>query len=111
MNFEVVGFYKSDFEFSMAAAAALKVSVDYSIVMPYFIPLYDPVDEDGILTRSIHIAEINSGYIAISEPVEEIDDDTYARYMNIVDEIAERHGLSGVYTSPLWPVGFVFPYS
>jgi len=109
LSFEVVGFYESGVDFSMDAGALQDVNVDYSIIMPYFIPMYKPVGEDAVFQHGFHVAELTSGYIAISEPVPDINDDTHAKYMGIVEEIAKRHNLSGVYLSPLWPVGFVFP--
>ena len=51
---------------------------------------------------------MTSGYIAIAEPITEVNDDIYDYYMAIVDELAERNGLSGAYKSPLWSVGFVW---
>ena len=108
LNFEVVGFYESGVDFSMDAGALQDVDIDYSIVMPYFIPTYEPVGEDTLFLHRVHIAELTSGYIAITEPISEISDATHQKYMAKVEEIAGRHSLSGTYICPLWPVGFVF---
>jgi hypothetical protein len=108
MDFQVVGFYEQGLRFSMAAGAREDVNLDYNIIMPYFIPMYEPVGEDAIFQHGFHIAELTSGYIAITENIAEINDDTHARYMAIVEQMAEKHGLAGLYLSPLWPVGFVW---
>lgn len=106
MSFEVVGFFKPNLSFSMGAGALENVCVDYNIVMPYFIPAYAP--SEGDITLYIHIAELISGYMPIAEPIEEINDSTHSIYMDKIEEIATRHNLSGIYMSPIWPVGFVF---
>lgn len=111
MNFEVVGFYREGLGFSMAAGANEKVDIDHSIILPYFLPAYEADGEDETFQHRVHIAELTSGYIAISEPIEEIKENTYKDYISTVEEIAKRHDLSGVYLSPVLPVGFLFPKS
>lgn len=108
LDFKVVGFYEQDINFSMDAGALKEVNVDYSIIMPYFVPMYEPEGEDAVFQYKYHVAELISGYIAIAESISEINDDTHAKYITFVEEIAKRYGLSGMYISPLWPVGFVF---
>lgn len=108
MNFQVVGFYESGVSFSMEVGALHDVNFDYTIVMPHFIPDYQPVGEASIFQHAFHIGELTSGYISIPEPIEEINDDTYNRTVEIIEEMAERNGLSGLYKIPYLPVGFVW---
>jgi hypothetical protein len=108
MDFQVVGFYKSGTSFSMDVGALHDVDLDHTIVMPHFIPEYEPVGEAAAFQHAFLIAELMSGYIHISEPVEKINDDTYNNYASIMEEMAKRNGLSGLYKIPYWPVGFVW---
>lgn len=108
MDFQVVGFYKSGVGFSMEVGALDHVNFDNTIVMPYFIPDYEPVGEAAVFQHAFHIAELTSGYIRIPESVEKINDDTYDDTVAIMEEMAERNNLSGLYKIPYWPVGFVW---
>lgn len=108
MNFQVVGFYKPGTNFSMDVGALHDMDLDHTIVMPHFIPEYEPVGEAAAFQHAFLIAELMSGYIHISEPVEKINDDTYNNYASIMEEMAKRNGLSGLYKIPYWPVGFVW---
>lgn len=47
---------------------------------------------------------MTSGYISIPESVEKIDEDNYDHTVEIMEEMAERNGLSGLYKIPYWPV-------
>lgn len=108
MNFQVVGFYKSGVGFSNEVAAQNHVNFDYTIVMPHFIPNYEPVGEAAVFQHAFHIGELTSGYISIPESVEKIDEDDYNQTVKIMEEMAERNGLAGLYKIPYWPVGFVW---
>ncbi|WP_312506587.1 hypothetical protein [Lysinibacillus sp.] len=108
MNFKVVGFYKANVGFSMDVGALHTMNFDHTIVMPYFIPEYEPVGEAAVFQHAFHIAELTSGYIKIPEKVEEINEDTFDDTEIKVEEIAERNDLSGFYKIPFWPVGFVW---
>lgn len=108
MNFEVVGFYKPDVSFSMDVGALHQVNLDHTIVMPYFIPDYEPVGESEFFQHAFLIGELTSGHIRIEEAVENINDDTFEEVVETMEEIAERNGLSGLYKYPYWPVGFVW---
>ncbi|MBE1554273.1 hypothetical protein [Sporosarcina limicola] len=108
MDFKVVGFYKSGIGFSMDVGALKHVNFDHTIVMPHFIPEYEPVGEAAVFQHAFHIAELTSGYISIPESVEKINDDTYDHTVAIMEEMAERNNLSGLYKIPHWPVGFVW---
>lgn len=108
MNFQVVGFYKPDVGFSMEVGALHNVDFDYTIVMPHFIPDYEPVGNGAVFQHAFHIAELTSGYVRVPESIEKIDDDTYDYTVDIMEKMAERNGLSGLYKVPYWPVGFVW---
>ncbi len=108
MNFKVVGFYKSGVRFSMDLGAQHDVRFDYTIVMPHFIPDYEPIGEAAIFQHAFHIGELTSGYIRIPEPIRKINDDTYNRTVKIVEEMAKKHGIPGLYKIPYLPVGFVW---
>ncbi len=101
MDFQVVGF-------SMDVGALQEVNFDHTIVMPHFIPDYEPVGEAAVFQHAFHIAELISGYISIPESVEKINDDTYDHTVAIMEEMAERNNLSSLYKIPYWPVGFVW---
>ncbi|WMM26152.1 hypothetical protein RBU61_05610 [Tissierella sp. MB52-C2] len=108
MDFQVVGFYKSGTSFSMDVGALHDVDLDHTIVMPHFIPEYEPIGEAAAFQHAFLIAELMSGYIHISEQVEKINDDTYNNYAYIMEEMAKENGLSRLYKIPYWPVGFVW---
>lgn len=108
MDFQVVGFYKPNVNFSMDIAAQHQVNFDYAIIMPHFMPNYKPIGESAIFQHAYFIAEKTSGYIAITEPITEIDDNVYTKYVDTLNEMANRNGLSGLYKLPYWPVGFVW---
>jgi len=108
MNFQVVGFYKPGVNFSMETGALHNVDFDYTIVMPHFIPDYEPNGDSAFFQHAFHIAELTSGYIAISEPVQQIKDDTYEDIIITMEEMAKRNGLDNFYKIPYWPVGFVW---
>lgn len=108
MKFKVVGFYKPNVGFSNDIGALNQVNFDHTIVMPHFIPKYEPVGEAEIFQHAFHIAELTSGYIKISESIENINDDTYNEIVNDLEEIANRNNLSKNYIVPYWPVGFVW---
>lgn len=108
MDFKVVGFYESGVGFSMEVGALHDVNFDYTIIMPHFIPDYEPIGEASIFQHAFHIGELTSGYISIPEQVEKINDDTYNRTVKTFEEMAERNGLSGLYKIPYLPVGFVW---
>ena len=108
MDFQVVGFYHSGVGFSMNVGALQDVNLDHTIVMPYFIPHYKPVGDAAVFQHAYHIGELLSGYIRIPESVEKVNEDTYAYTMDKMEEMAERHDISGLYKMPYWPVGFVW---
>lgn len=108
MDFQVVGFYKPGVSFSMESGALHHVNFDYTIVMPHFIPDYEPIGDAAVFQHAFHIAELTSGYIGISESVAQINDDTYDHTMIIVEEMAKRNGLENFYKMPYWPVGFIW---
>ncbi len=108
MNFQVVGFYKSGVGFSKDLGAQQHVNFDHTIVMPHFIPDYEPVGEAAVYQHAFHIAELTSGYISISESVEKINDETYEHTVAVLEEMAARHNLSGLYRIGYWPMGFVW---
>ncbi|AMO32628.1 hypothetical protein ACE1MS_16240 [Lysinibacillus sp. fkY74-1] len=108
MDFQVVGFYHSGVGFSMNVGALQDVNLDHTIVIPHFIPHYKPVGEAAVFQHAYHIGELLSGYIRIPESVEKINEDTYAYTMDKMEEMAERHDISGLYKMPYWPVGFVW---
>ncbi|MDR2356463.1 MAG: hypothetical protein LBD92_00030 [Oscillospiraceae bacterium] len=109
MDFEVVGFYEPGLSFYMGPGAQQYVEMDYSIIMPNYIPAYEPTSAAVAAQQGFHVAELTSVDISISELISEINDETHERYFALVEEIAERNNLSGMYMSPLWPVGYVFP--
>ena len=111
MNFEIIGFFRPNSSFSMGAAALEQVNLDYVITMPNFIPVYESVGAAENSQFHFHLGELLSGYIAIEEPITEINDETHKRYFSAVEQIAAEHGLSDCIMSPLWPVGFVFERS
>ncbi len=108
MDFQVVGIYKSGVGFSMNVGALQDVNLDHTIVMPHFIPDYKPVGEAAVFQHAYHIGELLSGYIRIPESVEKINEDTYEHTMDMIDEVAQRNNISGLYKMPYWPVGFVW---
>ncbi|WP_121616693.1 hypothetical protein [Virgibacillus halodenitrificans] len=108
MEFEVVGFYKPDVSFSMDVGANHQVSFDYTIVMPHFIPNYEPVGSPEIFQHAFLIGELTSGHIRIEESIKNINDDTFDEIVGTMKEIAEQNGLSELYKYPYWPVGFVW---
>jgi hypothetical protein len=108
MDFQVVGFYESGVSFSMEVGALHDVNFDYTIVMPHFIPDYEPIGEAAVFQHAFHIGELTSGYISIPEPVEKINDETYNRTVVMIEKMAKRNGLSGLYKIPYLPVGFVW---
>ncbi len=108
MDFQVVGFYNSGVSFSMDVGALQHVNFDHTIVMPHFIPDYEPVGEAAVFQHAFHIAELTSGYISIQESVEKISDETYDHTVAVLEEMAERNDLSGLYKIGYWPVGFVW---
>lgn len=102
MDFQVVGFYKSGVGFSNEGALHHE-NFDYTIVMPHFIPDYEPVGEAAVFQHAFHIAELTSGYIRIPESVEKIND-KYDHIVGIMEQMAERNNLSGLYIIPIQPV-------
>ena len=108
MNFQVVGFYKSGVGFSNDVGALHQVDFDHTIVMPHFIPDYEPVGEAAVFQHAFHIGELLSGYIRITESIDKINDVTYDHTVGIMEDIAERNNLSGHYKIANWPVGFVW---
>lgn len=108
MNFQVVGFYKPDISFSMDIGAQHKVNFDCAIVMPHLIFDYKPTDEGSRFQQGFLTGEKLSGYIAINESTKEINEDTYKEYTEKLEKIANKHGISGLYKVPYWPVGFVW---
>ena len=103
MDFQVVGFYKSGVGFSNEGALHHE-NFDHTIVMPHFIPDYKPVGEAAVFQHAFHIAELTSGYIRIPESVEKIND-KYDHIVGIMEQMAERNNLSGLYIIPNRPVG------
>ncbi len=108
MNFQVVGFYKSGAGFSKDIGALHNVSFDHTIVMPHFIPDYEPTGEAAVFQHAFHIAELTSGYISIPESIENINDETYDNTVANLEEMAERNNLSGLFRIGYWPMGFVW---
>ncbi|MFC4403059.1 hypothetical protein [Gracilibacillus xinjiangensis] len=108
MDFKVVGFYKSGVGLSKDVGALDHVNFDHTIVMPHFIPDYEPVGEAAVFQHAFLVAELMSGHIRIQKSVEDIEDATYEQTVEIMEEIAERHNLSSLYKVPYWPVGFVW---
>ena len=108
MDFQVVGFYKPETSFSMDVGALHDVNLDYFIVMPHFIPEYEPIDEAAAFQHAFLIGELMSGYIYISEPVENINEEIFNKYESTMEEIAKKNGLAGLYKIAYWPVGFVW---
>ncbi len=100
MNFQVVGFYQEGTGFAMQQP----VDFDYTIVMPHILLDYEPVGEAAIFQHAFHLAELTSGYIQI----ENINEDTYNHMVSMVEEMAQRHGLSGLYKMANEPVEFVW---
>ncbi|WPK11153.1 hypothetical protein R6U77_14840 [Lysinibacillus louembei] len=105
MNFQVVGFYKQGTSFAMDTQ---QVAFDYTIVMPHFLFEYEPVGEAALFQHAFHLAELTSGYIQIDKPFEAINDETYQQTVDMLEKMAERHNLSGLYKVATWPVGFVW---
>ena len=108
MNFEVVGFYKENTKFSMDVGAQRLVDFDYAIVMPFVDFEYEPDSKASLYQHGFLAAEKTSGYIAISEEIEEIDDIVFDRYSKQIENLAEKNGLGGFYRIPYYPVGFVW---
>ncbi len=108
MNFQVVGFYKAGVGFSNDVGAFHHVNFDHTIVMPHFIPEYEPVGEAAVFQHAFHLGELLSGYIRIPESIDKINDVTYDHTVDLMEEIAERNNLSGHYKIANWPVGFVW---
>lgn len=108
MNFQVVGFYKPEVGFSMDLAAQEQINFDHTIVMPHFIPDYEPVGEAAVYQHAFHLAELTSGYIGISELTEDISDETYDDTVAVLEEMAKQHNLSDLYRVGYWPMGFVW---
>ncbi|MEC1177052.1 hypothetical protein P9B03_01025 [Metasolibacillus meyeri] len=79
------------------------MNFDYTIVMPHILLDYEPVGEPAIFQHAFHLAELTSGYIQI----ENINEDTYNHMVSMVEEMAQRHGLSGLYKMANEPVDFV----
>lgn len=109
MNFEVIGFCEPDTTFAMDVAAMREVDIDHCIIMPEFIPMYEPEGQIEASDHTYHIGELLSGYIAIDEPIDKITTETCNQYLAKADEIAAKYDLSGFMTTQVWPVGFVFP--
>lgn len=108
MDFQVVGFYKPGTSFSMDVGALHDVNLDHFIVMSHFIPEYEPIDEATAFQHAFLIGELMSGYIYISEPVENINEEVFNKYESTMEEMAKKNGLSGLYKIAYWPVGFVW---
>lgn len=108
MNFEVVGFYKKDTKFSMDIGALHEVDLNQAIVIPHLMFGYEPTDEQELYQHAFIAGEKLSGFMAITDPVEKIDDHTYQKYEKTLDEIAKRNQVDGLYTFPYWPLGFVW---
>lgn len=108
MNFEVVGFYKENTTFLMDVRAQHLVDFDYAIVMPFVDFEYEPDSKASLYQHGFLAAEKTSGYIAISEPIEEIDDIVFESYSKQIENLAEKNGLDGFYRIPYYPVGFVW---
>lgn len=108
MNFQVVGFYNAGVGFSNDVGAFHHVNFDHTIVMPHFIPEYEPVGEAAVFQHAFHLGELLSGYIRIPESIDKINDVTYDHTVDLMEEIAERNNLSGHYKIANWPVGFVW---
>lgn len=108
MNFQVVGFYKEGVGFSMGVGKGQRFDFDHYIVMAHFIPEYKPVGPAATFQHAFHIAELTSGHIAITEEISEIDDNTYTHYQAMLENIAKKHGLEGLYKVPRLPVGIIW---
>lgn len=108
VSLDVVGFFRENTSFSMGAGALEHVDLDFFIAMPFFIPMDESDESIDVENFKFHLGELLSGYIAIDEPISEINDNTHERYISAVEEIAAQYDLFNCITSPLWPVGFVF---
>lgn len=108
MKFQVVGFYKPNVSFLMGVGAQHKVCFDYSIVMPHLTFDYKQTGKASSFQQGFLTGEKMSGYISIKEPIKEINDDIYKKYIDKLDELAKKNGVEGLYKTPFWPVGFVW---
>jgi len=108
MNFEVVGFFEPGVGFNSGVGALHRVEFDNAIIVPYFILDYEPVGDAETFQHAFHIGSLTSGLILISEGISEAGNELHEMYMQKVNEIAERHGLSDMYLFPTWPLGFIF---
>ena len=109
MDFQVVGFLNPGVDFWFGLGAHENVLLDYRIIMPQFVPDFEPVGEAEIWQMAFHIGELLTGFIAIEGPILDIREDTQSRYLAKVDEIAARHGLSDIIVVDMFPNGIIWP--
>jgi hypothetical protein len=110
MDFQVVGFLNPDVDFWFGLGAHENVLLDYRIVMPQFIPDFEPVGGAEIWTFAFHIGELLSGFIAIESAVSEIREEyTWLQYKEVLEDIAARHSLSDIVGIDVLPFGIIWP--
>jgi len=103
-DFKVIGFFGEGAGICSGLGALDEVVFDNRIITPFFNINYDPDDDDSYVNHVIHYSQMTQGNICITEPLDDISDDTYTRYLTVVQQIAEMHGLPDCYYMPLWPV-------
>jgi len=108
-DFQVVGFLLRDTVFYYGFGAANKNILDYRIIVPHFIPDFTPVGDAEVWQIAFHVGELLSGFIAIEAPLDELHEASWLYYQAIIEQIAERHGLSDIIGIPTFPVGIVWP--
>ncbi|MCL2839983.1 MAG: hypothetical protein FWE05_04340 [Defluviitaleaceae bacterium] len=96
ISFRVIGFYGEGTEFPNMNHGFENIYFDRSIIMPLFAITYDPTSEDDQMFQIIHYSQKASGNIRISATAEELQEETFeihSRYLAIIQEMADRHGL------------------
>jgi len=98
-NFQVIGFYKEGTHFSDMLSPFEVIYFDQSIVMPFFVINYEPVNEMNRRFQTIFYTMKTSGNIRIIESVDALTEsvdanlEIYEKYLALINEMAYDHGL------------------
>ncbi len=106
MNFKVVGFLKENESFIMEEGLFGEIELDNVIIIPQFIPDYEPIGDREIHQHAFIIAELTSGYVRVYEPISEINNELHKTYVDRLKSLEIKNELEGLYLYPTWIVGF-----
>lgn len=104
IDFRVVGFYKEGIGISEGLGVLDSIAFDNNIIVPFFRINYEPIDNKNYSFQIDHYINMTQGNIRITEPIENVNSDTHAMYLAVIEQMAEANGLTGAYYIPLWPV-------